>query len=161
MPRSRLLLLTASALLLVAPARLASQQRPVEKRDTVPAVPREMLPPPGKCRIWVTGVPAKQQPAPTDCATAVRQNPTNGIVLYGPAIKDDDSERFEFSFRAGTAPAAGQVRRASLTERRDSLKSSKSATPSPRAPAAKDAERPRTDSVKKPAEPAKPKPEKP
>ena len=38
---------------------------------------------PGMCRIWLDKVPAKQQPAPTDCPTAVKNKPTNGKVLFG------------------------------------------------------------------------------
>ena len=50
-----------------------------EKND----VPKGFLPPAGMCRVWVDGVPAAQQPAPTDCASAVRNKPANGRVIYG------------------------------------------------------------------------------
>ena len=48
--------------------------------DKIPAGHR---PPPGMCRIWLDGVPPGQQPAPTDCATAVRNRPANGRVIFG------------------------------------------------------------------------------
>jgi hypothetical protein len=35
------------------------------------------------CRIWLNDVPAGQQPAPTDCATAVKNKPANGRVIFG------------------------------------------------------------------------------
>jgi hypothetical protein len=35
------------------------------------------------CRIWLDRVPAKQQPAPTDCPTAVKNKPANAKVLFG------------------------------------------------------------------------------
>jgi hypothetical protein len=35
------------------------------------------------CRIWLNDVPAGQQPAPTDCASAVRNRPANARVLFG------------------------------------------------------------------------------
>ncbi len=35
------------------------------------------------CRIWLDGVPAAQQPAPTDCASAVRNRPAKGRVIFG------------------------------------------------------------------------------
>jgi len=35
------------------------------------------------CRIWLNDVPAGQQPAPTDCASAVRNRPANAKVLFG------------------------------------------------------------------------------
>src|SRR6476619_4880690 len=50
---------------------------------TEPTVPAAYQPPPGMCRIWLEGVPPGQQPAPTDCATAVRNRPANGRVLFG------------------------------------------------------------------------------
>lgn len=46
-------------------------------------VPPSHRPPPGMCRIWIDGVPANQQPAPTDCATAVRNRPEHGRVIFG------------------------------------------------------------------------------
>lgn len=57
------------------------------KNDRVPAAYR---PPPGMCRIWLEGVPAAQQPAPTDCATAVRNRPSNGRVLFGDDYRAKD-----------------------------------------------------------------------
>ncbi len=46
-------------------------------------VPREYMPPAKMCRVWIDGVPPAQQPAPTDCATAVQKKPANGRVIYG------------------------------------------------------------------------------
>ena len=51
-------------------------------------VPPSHRPPPGMCRIWLDSVPATQQPAPTDCATAVRNRPANGRVLFGDDYVD-------------------------------------------------------------------------
>ncbi len=55
------------------------KEKPLEKAR----VPREYQPPAGMCRVWVDGVPPAQQPAPTDCAAAVRNKPANGWVIYG------------------------------------------------------------------------------
>jgi len=46
-------------------------------------IPASERPPAGMCRIWLDGVPAAQQPAPTDCATAVRNRPAKGRVIFG------------------------------------------------------------------------------
>jgi hypothetical protein len=46
-------------------------------------VPKEYRPPAGMCRIWLDKVPPRQQPAPTDCPTAVRNRPANGRVIFG------------------------------------------------------------------------------
>lgn len=52
-----------------------------------PDVPADMMPPAGKCRIWMQGVSPAQQPAPTDCKTALRQRTSNGVVVFGPTEK--------------------------------------------------------------------------
>ena len=88
-----------------------------------------MLPPAGKCRIWMDGVPAAQQPAPTDCTTALRQRPANGTILYGPASRETSSGRFDPSVgerapgRSGTSsdslePGGSKAER-ELQRRRD------------------------------------------
>ena len=46
------------------------------------SVPREYRPPAGMCRIWLDNVPPKQQPAPTDCASAIRNKPANARVVF-------------------------------------------------------------------------------
>ena len=75
---------------LILSAGVAEAQRPVPAKPQVPAtrpsqqiVPPGFFPPAGMCRIWINGVPAGQQPAPTDCASAVRNRPANGRVLFG------------------------------------------------------------------------------
>jgi hypothetical protein len=84
------LLFRASAVLLaaaplVAPRAAGAQTLVREARpDTATGVPKGMMPPSGKCRVWMDGVPATRQPAPTDCATALRQKPANARVIYGP-----------------------------------------------------------------------------
>jgi hypothetical protein len=81
--------LTAVAAMTIS-AEVAEAQRPVpanprtqqsQRRDQI--VPPGFYPPAGMCRIWINGVPAAQQPAPTDCASAVRNRPANGKVLFG------------------------------------------------------------------------------
>jgi hypothetical protein len=63
---------------------LSAQGRDRDKGDDVPAAYR---PPPGMCRVWINGVPANKQPAPTDCWTALRDRPPNGRVLFGDVPK--------------------------------------------------------------------------
>lgn len=79
LPRRSLLIaaLMATPLAAEAQARAREPQAPAE-------MPEEMRPPAGKCRIWMQGVAPQQQPAPTDCATALRQKPANGTVVFGP-----------------------------------------------------------------------------
>jgi len=58
-----------------------------------PLVPPAYRPPAGMCRIWIEGVPASQQPAPTDCVTAVRNRPVNGYVIFGDKAPKRSNEK--------------------------------------------------------------------
>jgi len=94
---------------LIVSAGVAEAQRPVPVKPQVPAqsqslreqiVPPGFFPPAGMCRIWINGVPAGQQPAPTDCASAVRNRPANGRVLFGddpPKTKKGKSDKSKSS----------------------------------------------------------------
>lgn len=76
------------ALVFTAVAALATQvgaQVRPSPQDPRPAVPQTHLPPPGMCRIWLDNVPPTQQPAPTDCASAVRNQPRNARVIFSEA----------------------------------------------------------------------------
>lgn len=85
-------LLIAAAIGLFVSAGVAEAQRPVpakpkqddrQQSSREQIVPPAFYPPAGMCRIWINEVPAGRQPAPTDCASAVRNRPTNGKVLFG------------------------------------------------------------------------------
>jgi len=92
---------------LIVSAGVAEAQRPVPVKPQAPArqqsqslreqiVPPGFFPPAGMCRIWINGVPAGQQPAPTDCVSAVRNRPANGRVLFGddpPKTKKGKSDK--------------------------------------------------------------------
>lgn len=56
--------------------------RKIAVRDTG-SVPVNARPPAGMCRIWLDDVPVSQQPAPTDCGSAVRNRPPKGRVVFG------------------------------------------------------------------------------
>jgi len=83
----------SAAVCLTVSAGVAEAQRPVPVRPQPSTqqsqgrgeqiVPPGFFPPAGMCRIWINGVPAGQQPAPTDCASAVRNRPANARVLFG------------------------------------------------------------------------------
>ena len=78
---TRSLLVLVLAAMAVGGVPLQAQARP-QPQDPKPAVPRTHLPPPGMCRIWLDNVPPAQQPAPTDCASAVRNLPRNARLIY-------------------------------------------------------------------------------
>ena len=93
--------LTIGLVALASPRALDAQGR--EKRD----IPASSRPPAGMCRIWLDGVPAAQQPAPTDCTSAVRNRPAKGRVIYGDdyvAPKRTDTSKAKQAIK-GFAPA--------------------------------------------------------
>jgi hypothetical protein len=67
---------------LVAATTASAQKtaKPAVHRDSIPA---EQRAPKGMCRIWLKDVPAAQQPAPTDCAAAIKNCPPAGRVIFG------------------------------------------------------------------------------
>ena len=87
---TRGMLALTAAILAVASPRAAQAQG--KGNQDIPAGSR---PPAGMCRIWLDNVPAAQQPAPTDCATAVRNRPAKGRVIFGDdyASKRTDTTR--------------------------------------------------------------------
>jgi hypothetical protein len=70
-------------------------QPPATRGDKKPqTIPADSRPPAGMCRIWLDDVPAGQQPAPTDCATAVKNKPQNARVIFGDDYaKRDDGDK--------------------------------------------------------------------
>lgn len=68
---------------------LAPILKPEQSR---PSIKPEHMPPPGMCRVWIDNVPAGQQPAPTDCASAIRNKPQNGRVIFSDDKRDGKDE---------------------------------------------------------------------
>jgi hypothetical protein len=72
-----------------APAAAQQTQQPQKDSGKKAApVPADARPPKGMCRVWIDGVPAAQQPAATDCSTAVKNRPNNGRVIFGDDFAD-------------------------------------------------------------------------
>ncbi|MDA1080143.1 MAG: hypothetical protein O2973_00485 [Gemmatimonadetes bacterium] len=77
--RGRIIAASAAAVLM-APSVMA-QGKPADEQEV--AIPVSAMPPEGMCRLWLLDVPERQQPAPTDCATALRTRPRNAKLLFG------------------------------------------------------------------------------
>lgn len=84
-----------------------AQARPAPAKGNA-SLKAEHQPPAGMCRVWIDNVPAARQPAPTDCATALRNRPNNGRVLFGPNA--DDRDRSRFKEKGGEEPASGRAK---------------------------------------------------
>ena len=75
-----------------APA-MAQQPAPKDSSKKPAAIPADARPPKGMCRVWIDGVPAAQQPAATDCQTAVKNRPNNGRVIFGDDYPDSSKTK--------------------------------------------------------------------
>ena len=79
------LLMPMTAIALALP--LGAQERQSSDKAQ-PPIPRSAMPPAGMCRIWLKDVAASQQPAPTDCAAAIRARPQGASVIFGGEVKN-------------------------------------------------------------------------
>ena len=69
------------------------------------SIPAEYRPAAGMCRVWLEGVPASQQPAPTDCSTATQKKPANARVIFGEDPKRNGNAKSTQLPVKGLAPA--------------------------------------------------------
>ena len=74
------LVIGAVAVVSLPQSGLAQGRSREKARDDIPVSAR---PPAGMCRVWLDDVPVAQQPAPTDCATAVRNRSPKSRVIFG------------------------------------------------------------------------------
>ena len=102
MPSARLWALAAA---FCACASSLSAQAPQSRTVSKDSVPREYRPPAGMCRVWVDGVPAAQQPAPTDCPTAALKKPANGRVIYGDDVDKKKGTKTDVPVKGFAPPA--------------------------------------------------------
>ena len=71
---------------------LAAQSAQKDTGRKSQQIPADARPPKGMCRIWIDGVPAAQQPAATDCPTALKNRPLNGRVVFGDEFADSSKK---------------------------------------------------------------------
>ena len=85
--------LTCGFIVATAAPLMAQQSSQKDSSKKGSAVPADARPPKGMCRIWIDGVPAAQQPAATDCPTAVKNRPSNGRVIFGDDYADSSKAK--------------------------------------------------------------------
>jgi hypothetical protein len=90
----------------------AQQSRARTQGNDIPVSAR---PPAGMCRVWLDDVPVAQQPAPTDCPTAVRNRSPKSRVIFGDdyVTKRDTTKKTpeKPSPIKGFAPSKGTTRK--------------------------------------------------
>ena len=87
----------------------AQRERDAQKDTTKRAViPADARPPKGMCRVWIQNVPAAQQPAATDCPTAVKNLPPNARILFGDDFADSTKTHDKAKLPANIKGFAGQ-----------------------------------------------------
>jgi hypothetical protein len=101
----RVICLAGSLAVLVA-LPMGAQEKSTKETKAASTVPQSAQPPAGMCRVWLENVPAGQQPAPTDCATAIKNRPTNARVVFG--TQKEDAEKS--TMMPPNRPAASQHR---------------------------------------------------
>lgn len=148
MHRSTSFMVVALATLLTLGATGAEAQgRSREQERQVTKVPKGYEPPPGMCRLWLNGVPAAQQPAPTDCATAIKRRPANASLVFGKRVQEPSrpstTRRPPDNERARESRTEPSERPATRTERRE---------PERRAPQRAEPDRPDPPSRRDPPE---------
>jgi hypothetical protein len=79
----------ASGLAAVAALPLSGQETSTRETKAAPGVPKSAQPPAGLCQIWLENVPVGQQPAPTDCATAIKNRPNNARIVFGKLTEEN------------------------------------------------------------------------
>lgn len=92
----------AGSLALLAALPLGAQEKSAKDTKASNSVPQSAQPPAGLCRVWLENVPASQQPAPTDCATAIKNRPNNARVVFGN-LKDEAAKAPSKSKAQGSA----------------------------------------------------------
>lgn len=68
------------ALVALPASAQGAAEKPKEDRNAIPA---SAMPPKGMCRVWLQDVAPTQQPAATDCATAIKNRPQNAQIVFG------------------------------------------------------------------------------
>jgi hypothetical protein len=77
----RLAIALSAAIVAVAPSAQAQLRRTTPTQ--IGTYPGATTVPAGMCQVWINGLPASRQPAPTDCGTARANAPSNSRIIYG------------------------------------------------------------------------------
>ena len=95
----------AGSLATLAALPLGAQEKSTKETKATNSVPQSAQPPAGLCRVWLENVPASQQPAPTDCATAIKNRPQNARIVFGN-LKDEAAKAPQ---KSNAAPSQSRI----------------------------------------------------
>jgi hypothetical protein len=99
------ILCLAGSLASLAALPLGAQEKSTKETKAANTVPQSAQPPAGLCRVWLENVPASQQPAPTDCATAIKNRPQNAKIVFGN-LRDEAAKPPQ---KSNTAPSQNRI----------------------------------------------------
>ncbi|HEX7546401.1 MAG TPA: hypothetical protein VF368_06720 [Gemmatimonadaceae bacterium] len=100
-------LLLASFLAPIAALPLSGQETSTKEPKAANSVPQSARPPAGLCQVWLENVPVSQQPAPTDCATAIKNRPNNARIVFGKLKEDAPRPQLKSATTPSTAREGG------------------------------------------------------
>lgn len=94
----------ASSLVALAALPLSGQEAGTKEPKSTRMVAQPARPPAGLCQVWLENVPVSQQPAPTDCATAIKNRPNNARIVFGKLSEEPQKPQP----KSTTAPSTGR-----------------------------------------------------
>ena len=108
----------ASSLAALAVLPLSGQETGTKESKAASSVPKSAQPPAGLCQVWLENVPVSQQPAPTDCATAIKNRPNNARIVFGKLAEEAAKAPLKTTTTPSPARASGWTNHLSDPPRR-------------------------------------------
>jgi hypothetical protein len=105
------ILCLAGSLAALAALPLSGQETSTRETKAANGVPKSAQPPAGLCQVWLENVPVGQQPAPTDCATAIKNRPNNARIVFGTLTEESAKSPLKATTTASPARQGGWTNR--------------------------------------------------
>jgi hypothetical protein len=98
----------AGSLVAAVALPLSGQETGTKEPKAASSVPKSAQPPAGLCQVWLENVPVSQQPAPTDCATAIKNRPNNARIVFGKLSEEPQKAQAKSTTAPSIAPSTGR-----------------------------------------------------